>query len=185
MRIPQNGVPYLLTVFMDIALGVLAVIIAHAVTHSPAVTMLAGLAAMAGHNWSIFLHFKGGQGATTMAGAIGAVMILPLGCGLLAAAITMLITRRSWLSTITGVFIMAFAALVDNAAGTIAVYPLGLLLLMAIKRLQLSRTNRHNALNSTGQAYNTTFPQNYAHKLHFLYNQQHLNSPHIKTNSKI
>jgi glycerol-3-phosphate acyltransferase PlsY len=175
--------PYLLTVFMDIVLGALAVILAHVITNSPVIAMLAGLAAMAGHNWSIFLRLKGGQGATTMAGAIGAVMLIPLGYGLLAAALTVLMTHRSWLSTIIGVFTMAFVALVDNAAGTPAIYPLSLLLLMTIKRLQLSRTNRHNALNSTERTDNTTLPKSYARKLYFSYNQRRLHPPQSKINS--
>ena len=50
---------------MDIALAATAVILARAFTHSSSIGMLSGLAAMAGHNWSIFLKFKGGKGIAT------------------------------------------------------------------------------------------------------------------------
>jgi glycerol-3-phosphate acyltransferase PlsY len=140
--------PYLLTVIMDIALGVLAVVLARAITHSLTIAMFAGLAAMAGHNWSLFLHFKGGQGATTMAGAIGAVMLLPLSCGLAAAGLVGLLTHRNGLGTAIGVLVIALVALIDGNTGTVAAYPLSLLSLMAIKRFQLSRAAGRDMINS-------------------------------------
>jgi len=62
----------LLTGLCDGAKGLLAVYLARAVVGIPAVEALAGLAAVAGHNYSIFIGFKGGAGtATTIGGAIG------------------------------------------------------------------------------------------------------------------
>ena len=62
----------LLTSLSDVAKGLLAVYLARAVVGIPAVEALAGLAAVVGHNYSIFIGFKGGAGtATTIGGAIG------------------------------------------------------------------------------------------------------------------
>ena len=62
----------LLTGLCDGAKGLLSVYLARAVVGTPAVEALAGLAAVAGHNYSIFIGFKGGAGtATTIGGAIG------------------------------------------------------------------------------------------------------------------
>jgi glycerol-3-phosphate acyltransferase PlsY len=143
-----GALPYMLTVLMDISLGVLAVVLARSLTHSLTIAMLAGLAAMAGHNWSVFLRFKGGQGATTMAGALGAVMLIPLGFGLVAAGIVGLLTHKSGLGTAIGVLVIALVAFIDSNTGTVAAYPLSLLSLMAIKRFQLSRADSHDMLNS-------------------------------------
>lgn len=131
--------PYALVVFMDIMLGATAVILARGLTHSSIIAMLAGLAAMAGHNWSVFLKFKGGLGATVMAGALATVMIWPLCYGLIGATLVMAITHRAGLGTTVGIAIIFLVALIQNGFGVTAAYPLTLFSLMMIKRFQLGR----------------------------------------------
>jgi glycerol-3-phosphate acyltransferase PlsY len=140
---------YAIAALVDISLAAAAVILARAVTHSSSIAMLSGLAAMAGHNWSLFLRFKGGQGATAMGGALAAVILWPLCYGLVVAALVILFTHRSGLATTIGVFTVFFVALLQNGAGVTAVYPLSLFSLMLIKRLQLSRSTGHGMLGST------------------------------------
>ena len=140
--------PYTLAALMDITLAASAVILARALTHSLSISMLSGLAAMAGHNWSLFLRFKGGQGATAMGGALAAVMLWPLCYGLLAAALVAVITHRSGLGTTVGVLTVFFVALAQNGAGAMAVYPLSLFSLMLIKRFQLARSAGRGILGS-------------------------------------
>ena len=82
----------LLTSLGDVAKGLLAVYLARVVVGVPAVEALAGLAAVAGHNYSIFIGFKGGAGtATTIGGAIGlwpwnGVILLGVGAAVVTAA---------------------------------------------------------------------------------------------------
>ncbi len=140
--------PYTLTVLMDIMLAAAAVIFARALTHSSSIAMLAGLAAMAGHNWSVFLRFKGGLGATAMAGALAAVMLWPLCYGLVVAAFVGVITHRHGLGTAIGIITIFFVALIQNGAGVIAVYPLSLFSLMLVKRFQLARSAGRGMLGS-------------------------------------
>ncbi len=62
----------LLVVVCDVMKGLLSVLLARAVVGYPAVEALAGVAAVAGHNYSIFIGFKGGAGTmTNIGGAIG------------------------------------------------------------------------------------------------------------------
>lgn len=62
----------LLSVLGDLGKGLLAVWLARAFVGIPAVEALAGLLAVVGHNYSIFIGFKGGAGTmTTIGGAIG------------------------------------------------------------------------------------------------------------------
>jgi len=62
----------LLAVLGDTAKGLLAVWLARAFVGTPVVEALAGLLAVVGHNYSIFIGFKGGAGSmTTIGGAIG------------------------------------------------------------------------------------------------------------------
>ena len=130
---------FMLATLMDVTLAVTAVLLAKALTHSTSIAMLAGLAAMAGHNWSAFLQFKGGQGATSLGGAILAVMLVPLCFGVVAAAITSYFTHKSGLSTAVGVLVISFVAFIQKGVSTFAIYPLSLFSLMLIKRLQLAR----------------------------------------------
>jgi glycerol-3-phosphate acyltransferase PlsY len=140
--------PYMVAALMDITLAATAVILARALTHSSSNGMLSGLAAMAGHNWSVFLRFKGGQGATAMGGALAAVIIWPLCYGLVAAALVALVTHRSGLATAIGVLTVFFVALIQNGAGATAAYPLSLFSLMLIKRFQLARAAGRGMLGS-------------------------------------
>jgi glycerol-3-phosphate acyltransferase PlsY len=62
--------PALLTVVGDFAKGLLSVLLSRAIVGTDAGAVLAGLAAVVGHNRSIFLSFRGGAGSMTNAGAI-------------------------------------------------------------------------------------------------------------------
>ena len=60
----------LLTGVLDFLKGAVVVLAARALLHDEAAAALAGAAAIAGHNWSVFLNFKGGAGGSTGAGAL-------------------------------------------------------------------------------------------------------------------
>ena len=54
----------------DILKGLIPLFIAQLAELSVGVQGIVGLAAIAGHNWSIFLRFTGGRGITTMMGVL-------------------------------------------------------------------------------------------------------------------
>ena len=60
----------LLTGVLDFLKGAVVVLAARALFNNEAAAALAGAAAIAGHNWSVFLNFKGGAGGSTGAGAL-------------------------------------------------------------------------------------------------------------------
>jgi len=66
-------VPALLTGALDIGKGALAVWLAGQMTGYPAAEVLAGAAVILGHNYSVFLGFRGGAGVGTSLGALGAI----------------------------------------------------------------------------------------------------------------
>ena len=83
------GAPAAAGVFvLDVAKGVAAVLVARLLFAGDPVVewaaALAGLAAIVGHNWSVFIGFTGGRGVATSAGALGAmtpwtlVFLLPI-----------------------------------------------------------------------------------------------------------
>jgi len=69
LRVAGTGAA-LLVFAVDALKGVLAVGIAGWAGASPAVTAAAGLASIVGHDWSVFLGFKGGKGVATTFGVI-------------------------------------------------------------------------------------------------------------------
>ncbi|GAI40766.1 unnamed protein product, partial [marine sediment metagenome] len=60
----------------------MAVIVAQALNAPLIVVLLAGLAAVAGHNWSIFMGFKGGQGLAPAFGALASLVFWQFFIGL-------------------------------------------------------------------------------------------------------
>jgi glycerol-3-phosphate acyltransferase PlsY len=63
---------------VDAAKGALAVLIALAADAPQAIVLLAGAAAVFGHNWPIFLGFRGGRGESTTIGVLLAVLTVPM-----------------------------------------------------------------------------------------------------------
>ena len=68
-----------LTLLVDIGKGAIAVTLIPYLlqTNEPWIKVLAGLAAVCGHNWTIFLKFKGGKGVNTSAGVFLGLAWLP------------------------------------------------------------------------------------------------------------
>lgn len=83
------------TVFaLDIFKGVLAVwTAAWLVTDSVIVEIICGFAVVAGHNWPVFLRFKGGKGIATTIGVMLTLSFLPVIYAGLLAILVIVITR--------------------------------------------------------------------------------------------
>jgi acyl phosphate:glycerol-3-phosphate acyltransferase len=80
---------------MDFMKGVGSVVLALALNVPAVVVILVGLAAVAGHNWSVFLRFKGGRGAATSFGVLAALVPLASLITVAVLAAPFLWTRRS------------------------------------------------------------------------------------------
>jgi len=66
-----------LTGVIDLLLGVVAVAGAGLLADTPWAATAAGLMAIVGHNWSIFIRFGGGIGLSTLTGSLLALARLP------------------------------------------------------------------------------------------------------------
>lgn len=104
-------VPALLTVIGDALKGVLAVTLARWLVGTEAAVVGAGLAAVLGHNRSVFLGFHGGAGAMTNGGVALALTPHVVPFGALAALVTALRTRTASLVSIASAatLMVAFA----------------------------------------------------------------------------
>jgi glycerol-3-phosphate acyltransferase PlsY len=89
----------LIVIIVDVLKSTLAVTIARWLGDEPIVPALAGATAVLGHNYSLFLNFRGGAGAmTTIGGAIGlwpwsVAILIPLGL------MTVVVTRYASLGS--------------------------------------------------------------------------------------
>jgi acyl phosphate:glycerol-3-phosphate acyltransferase len=150
--------PFLIVVIMDIGKAALAVLIAQWLNAEPLVVMLAGVVAIAAHQWSMFLKFQGGLGSTTMGGVLVCVATAPTVIGALIASLVVYKTKKSTFSFAVGILtivILLFAMqwskvpslpiLIASpslpppltAYHILIVYPLVLLLMMVLKNAQI------------------------------------------------
>jgi glycerol-3-phosphate acyltransferase PlsY len=72
---PRAGV---LVGVIDAVKGSLVILIAQAVNMPQFMVLTAGLAAVVGHNWPVFLKFRGGRGVSTTIGILFVLVTLPM-----------------------------------------------------------------------------------------------------------
>ena len=96
---------------LDIAKGLVAVVLARQLIGTHGAEVTAGLIVLAGHNWPVFLRFKGGRGILTALG--GLTLMVPIAA--LVATVTFLIitllSRYISLGSVIGVVIGAISIL--------------------------------------------------------------------------
>jgi glycerol-3-phosphate acyltransferase PlsY len=92
LRVLGKG-PALAVFLLDVAKGVLAVLIGRWLGGGEEwAPVVCGLAAIIGHNWPVFFHFKGGKGIAT---TIGALAVLAIGPAAVAGAVAIAVIAIS------------------------------------------------------------------------------------------
>ncbi len=117
----------------DVAKGLLAVLIARWLGVSLIWTFVAGFAAVAGHNWPIFLGFKGGKGAATAMGVLLALVPREFAISLAIMAIVIIITSNARLGIIVGLAFLPLIVWQFNEPGMLIAYSLALPLFISIR----------------------------------------------------
>ncbi|MFA6076222.1 MAG: glycerol-3-phosphate 1-O-acyltransferase PlsY [Negativicutes bacterium] len=92
----------------DMLKGLLAVYFAQLFSANPLIMVVAGIAAICGHNWSMWMKFKGGRGVATSVGVL--LMLAPkvVGVVLIVFIILVGLTRYVSLGSITGGVLVPF-----------------------------------------------------------------------------
>jgi len=112
--------PALLTGALDVGKGALAVWVAGQVSGLPVAEVLAGAAAILGHNYSFALRFRGGAGVGTSLGGL-CVIYWPAGVGLIILLVLVIaITRYASVGSLTVLTVMPFVLLILSLAGILA-----------------------------------------------------------------
>ncbi len=136
----------IIVALLDIGKGALAVLIAQHFSDSEIVAFLAGGAVVLGHDFPIFLKFKGGQGMAAMAGTF--LVFMPV-IVLVSAAVflaTLLITRKWDLSCAVGFVLLFGLMLYTRQSIGLVFYTLIMLPTLAMTKAIQNRQAR------TGQA---------------------------------
>lgn len=125
--------PAVLTLLGDALKGAAAVALARALGLGAFNEGLAALAAVAGHDFSVFLRFRGGKGVAT---SLGAVLIYAPQAGILTAVlwlITVVLTRYSSLGAIVSFALLPVVMLLTGQAKQKAAFAAALAALLVLK----------------------------------------------------
>ena len=122
-----SGGPFAsVALILDLSKGVLAVLLARVAGDTATLEVAAGLLALAGHNWSVFLGFTGGRGIVPGTG--GLLVMEPIAAGVAFAVFTpiTLLTRYLSLGSVIAVIVPFFAVVVlvllDRSSATYLAY---------------------------------------------------------------
>ncbi len=118
---------------LDILKGVTAVLLAKAISDLPALYLGAGMLAMIGHSFPIFLNFKGGKAVAT---AIGTLMVISGSVALvfiILAGLIVALTRYVSLGSIIGSLAVPLLFWVFGYDLNHILFGLGLALLVAVR----------------------------------------------------
>ncbi len=140
-----GAIPALAAGIVDVGKGAAAVAIAYWLLDvSQPFVLLTALAAVAGHNWMVFLKFSGGKG---MGATIGALFILlplygyPLGLAFFfgVVLIPFIITRNVALSMFVGLLSLPFIAWLGMESTPFLIFSVVLCLIIAVKFFPTAR----------------------------------------------
>lgn len=104
---------------LDALKGAVAVLVAQRLTEGPATPVAAGLAAVIGHIYPIWLRFRGGKGVATAAGVFGVLAPLALVSAATVFVVSVWATRYISVGSVSGVVTLVVAAVAGDAPAAV------------------------------------------------------------------
>jgi len=129
----------LIVALIDVSKGVASVLLAQRLGLPLPVVLLAGLAVVVGHNWSIFLHFKGGKGALTTYGVLVSLMFWQFFAALAVGSMAFIITRKTGMSTGVLFCFLAFLNLFTGSLILLVITPILISVPMVLKHISMPK----------------------------------------------
>ncbi len=132
MREIDRGAGYAVWI-ADMAKGMLAVYIARWLGLSSVWVYTAGFAAIIGHNWPIFLKFRGGKGGATTLGILLALVPRELGISFGITCVVVFITHNPVLGLYIGLTPLPVFVWQLNGSGMLVTYTIFLAAFLAVR----------------------------------------------------
>ncbi len=138
----------ILVLAIDIGKGAAAVALARWLGVPLMAELFAGIAAVIGHSFPVWLKFRGGRGGATIIGIL--IFLMPWGIPFYAAifGLALLITRYPTLSYSVAFLCFPFVAWLIYHSGALVIFSIGILLLPVIKYIP-----RIKEMRSTGGSW--------------------------------
>jgi glycerol-3-phosphate acyltransferase PlsY len=102
---------------LDVGKGVLAVMLARVIIGETQAEVAAGLLVLIGHNWPVFLQFRGGRGIAPGAGVLAIIAPISAAISLIGFIFATLFSRYLSLGSITGVVAACLSLLALDLLG--------------------------------------------------------------------
>jgi glycerol-3-phosphate acyltransferase PlsY len=131
----------MLTVSGDFLKGMIAVWIAKVILGNSIGQVLVGVAAIAGHNWSVFLGWRGGAGTITNLGVIS-MLSLPVALALMAAGLLVIVISRY--ASVASLAVVTLAPIIFLILALFAHHPLLHALYGLLAGTTVVLAHRHN-----------------------------------------
>jgi glycerol-3-phosphate acyltransferase PlsY len=125
----------LLVLAADILKGALAILTAQWLGVSVIIVFIAGLAAVVGHNWSVFIKFSGGKGGATVIGIFLALAPVSAAIAFGIMILVAFLTSNLRLSMAAGFIALPFIMWGFGEPGNIIAYSVALPLLTGLRML--------------------------------------------------
>ena len=146
----------LLVALLDMSKGVLSVALARYLSDLPAAPAAAGLAAIVGHVYPVWLRFRGGKGVATACGVFSLLTPVAIGPALSIFALTVWLTKYVSLGSVLASLVLPIAAWVGGSPTSAVVAALGAAVLIVFRhrsnlaRLTGGRERRFDARELAG-----------------------------------
>ena len=122
----------LVVLIVDIGKGVFVVLLAQSLGLAIPVVLIAGAAAVVGHNWSVYLRFQGGRGSATTLGVLVSLIPREFLITLPVAAVVFFLTRKPVLTIVALFAPLAPLCYLLGEPPVVSLYSLALPALVAV-----------------------------------------------------
>ena len=119
----------------DIAKGSIAILIAQWLDLPLVWILVAGFASIVGHNWPVFLKFRGGKGAATTLGVLLALLPIETAISLGIIAVVIIITSNVRLAVFVGLAFLPIIVWQLDGSGMLIAYSLALPICLGLRAL--------------------------------------------------
>ncbi len=119
---------------LDFSKGFLPLLLLSWIGEDKTSLLFSGIGAMVGHNWSIFMQFKGGLGALVMYGVFFYIYTFEFLLSLLPAIIFYFLVRNSYYATFFIILWVSFTSILTKKDISLFLLPFILFLVMSFKK---------------------------------------------------